>query len=349
MSHCGDDCRLFDPTSPSVPTWWEWATSIESQWGGAIAANITSLVYDDVTGALYIGTLDVLNVRYPNASIGRVDGFVGLPYGNITSLSLQRSPVFDRTILHIGTVYGSIAADITPKVAIATDSSGTRLPRVNKFGFVDRTTSMYSSTSYEPLPPNEWVWSYRFLERWLPGVYVSGIASHGDSRVNGSPFVLVSTRDGPMPPGASYKSALSGCGFALYEDQMWTLEAKNARMTAIQVSVVCCCCCLRSTLCTTFVCVCCYCQVRHDRHAMVAECDLTSFGDPSTCQNNGYDSDNTGSWTAKTLTAYVLEWLTTKSEAALARAKHFYYSGLKLLNTITGITVSSAWFACYRV
>ena len=49
--------------------------------GGPIASNITSLVYDDVTGALYIGNLGALNIMYANGSVARVDGLKGLPYG----------------------------------------------------------------------------------------------------------------------------------------------------------------------------------------------------------------------------------------------------------------------------
>lgn len=49
--------------------------------GGPIASNITSLVFDDVTGALYIGNLGALNIMYANGTVARVDGLKGLPYG----------------------------------------------------------------------------------------------------------------------------------------------------------------------------------------------------------------------------------------------------------------------------
>ena len=59
--------------------------------GGPIASNVTALAYDQLTGVLYIGSPAALNVMYPNGSIARVDGLVGLPYANITALAVQAS------------------------------------------------------------------------------------------------------------------------------------------------------------------------------------------------------------------------------------------------------------------
>ena len=215
-------------------------------WGGAVAANVTALEYDDATGALYIGTIDVLNVRYLNTTIERVDGFKGLPAANITSLAVQRSSVTGATVLHIGTVAGAASADITPAA-----STGSVCANCDRFGQVVLGGAPVMMAA-APLPSNQWAWSYKYLQRWLPGALVVDMAAH----VTGSPFVLVATADG----NSSVNTPLSGCGFALLEDQLWTLEAKSERMTAI--------------------------QARHDRYGMVADCSLPKFGDPRCVQPN---------------------------------------------------------------
>ena len=183
----------------------------------------------------------------------RIDGFKGLPYTNLTSLAIQRSPVTGSTVLHIGSAAGSIAADITPMQTTAEAGSGVG----NAFGYEDGE-GVGGSAQFSPLPVAQWVWSYRFLERWLPGPAVASIAAHDDAV--GSPFVLVATQGGPMPSpqpiaarAPAARNQLSGCGFALYEDQLWTLSAKAERMAAI--------------------------QTRHSRYGMSGGCDLGSFGD----------------------------------------------------------------------
>eukprot|EP00050_Salpingoeca_kvevrii_P011097 m.12660 g.12660 ORF g.12660 m.12660 type:complete len:765 (-) comp3253_c0_seq1:54-2348(-) len=74
---------------------------------------------------------------------------------------------------------------------------------------------------------------------------------------------------------------------------------------------------------------------RHDRHGLVAECDLTSLGDVSTCTN--HDSDNNGLWTSLVVAAEAFRYATTKSSDALAATRR-YFNGMKLLNDITPIT-----------
>jgi hypothetical protein len=103
---------------------------------------------------------------------------------------------------------------------------------------------------------------------------------------------------------------LDGCGAALLEDQLWTLQDKAQRMEAI--------------------------QSRHDRHGLVADCSLTSFGDTATCTN--HDTDNNGLWTSLVVAAEVLRYVATNDSEAAAAAWH-YYDGMKLLNRITGIKV----------
>ncbi len=167
----------------------------------------------------------------------RVDAWHGLPYANVTSLALQRTPVSGATVLHVGTQAGLIAADVTPA----------------------------AGTPAAPLPLAQWAWSYRYLQRWTPGEAVVAVAAHAAG--TGSPYVLASTVAGAIPPprfppapgptgataargrraGRSGRStsarppvfaardaAVSGCGVALLEDQAWTLAAKAERIEAIQ-------------------------------------------------------------------------------------------------------------------
>ena len=185
---------------------------------------------------------------------------------NITSIALQRSPVTGATVLHMGTQAGLVTADITPS----------------------------SATPTTPLHPSQWVWSYRYLQRWTVGEVVVSVAAHDQG--SGSPYVFVSTVGGVVPPsrvtsggpmsgssrgrGSAGKGrssgqrasafrrpeAISGCGVALLEDQSWTLAAKAERMEAV--------------------------QSRHNRHGLVADCSLPTFGDSSGCTN--HDSDNNG-------------------------------------------------------
>jgi hypothetical protein len=143
--------RIYDGAVPSTHPRWDWVTGIqfpddpsrENVRGGPIASNVTALVFDDVTGALYIGTPEAMNVMYVNGSIVRMDGLTGLPYANITSLSLQRSSVTDATVLHVGTQAGLISIDVTPEAGSPTT----------------------------PLPFNRWSFSYRYLQRWAPGPF----------------------------------------------------------------------------------------------------------------------------------------------------------------------------------
>ncbi len=83
---------MYDDADPSSIPRWEWVTGVTypiNVRGGPIAGNITSLAFDDATQTLYIGTPDALNVMYANGSLARVDGLVGLPYGNITAVTVQ--------------------------------------------------------------------------------------------------------------------------------------------------------------------------------------------------------------------------------------------------------------------
>ena len=305
---CRVECRFYDDAEPATGVWWEWATDIPDEWGGVLSSNITSLAYDDDTGALYVATLDVLNIRYPNSTVERVDGLSGLPYTNLTSVRVQRSSVSGRTMLHMGTPAGTMSADITPLAG--------RTVGVNMFG-----AEVGGGGLAPPLPVSQWVWSYRFLERWLPGPYVVSVGAH--AAAGGSPYVLVGTRGGAMPEGGVWEGGaggLSGCGFALYEDQWWTLSGKAARMAAI--------------------------QVRHDRYGMVSGCGLGSFGDTAVCVNG--DDDNNGLWTSLVVAANALRFVSTGEEEAAALAWH-YYDGMRLLNEITGIKVCVCEGTCVCV
>lgn len=161
-----------------------------------------------------------------------------------------------------------------------------------------------TAPAWQPLPVSQWQWSYRFLERWLPGQVVVDLSSH--SAGDGSGFVLVATAPGTL--AGSPASPLSGCGFALYEDQLWTLQDKAVRAAAI--------------------------QTRHDRYGLVDGSSCSQFGDPSQCTTG--DSDNNGLWTSLVATANALRFAVTQEPEAAELAWH-YYGGMKLLNRITGI------------
>ena len=147
-------------------------------------------------------------------------------------------------------------------------------------------------TYIDPLPVSAWTWSYKYLQRWLPGEAVVDVAA------TRSPYVSVLTVAGELPqpvfptpqlppdttvpgfksPGRSkrvlsesehYDPPLDGCGVALLEDQPWTLEDKAARMEAL--------------------------QLRHDRHGCTQICPLQSYGDATATQCElSIDNDNWG-------------------------------------------------------
>ncbi len=106
------------------------------------------------------------------------------------------------------------------------------------------------------------------------------------------------------------EQSLTGCGVALLEDQLWTLNDKATRIGSV--------------------------QGRHDRHGLVSGCQLGGFGDSADCING--DDDNNGLWTSLVVAAEVFHYVATKDPAAADLAWH-YYDGMRLLNRITGIRV----------
>jgi hypothetical protein len=86
-------------TSPDTPADLVW----QYDWvAGVIDNNITALAYDPSSNDLYIGNSDALNVLYAsNETYWRYDHSDGLPWGNITSLSVGLTGA-----VWIGTTYG---------------------------------------------------------------------------------------------------------------------------------------------------------------------------------------------------------------------------------------------------
>ena len=73
---------------------------------------------------------------------------------------------------------------------------------------------------------------------------------------------------------------------------------------------------------------------RHNRHGLVAECEMASFGDvDASCFN--HDSDNNGLWTSLVVGAEYMRHAVTREPAALAAASR-HLRGLVLLHEVTG-------------
>lgn len=83
---------------------------------------------------------------------------------------------------------------------------------------------------------------------------------------------------------------------------------------------------------------------RHDRHGLVAECQMASFGDvDESCFNT--DNDNNGLWTSLVVCAEYMRYAVTRSPAALAAASR-HLRGMALLHEITGGVGFPARSAC---
>jgi hypothetical protein len=291
---------------------WEWVSNVTSGQGGAVSAPVAALATDWATSTVYVGTATALDALYSNVSLQRIDGYSGLPYANITSLSIAsfgKLPLcpggaslcsnWDRpstTWLLIGSDAGMSIADITP-----TSTPSKRLR---------------GATVADPLPVSQWSWRYMYLDRWLPAARVSSVASFNTNPITSSgslppvffataqPWTIAPTREHAQHGSTPYGKV----GLSVFEVQPWTLEAKAARMRTI--------------------------QARHNRHGMVSDCPLTTPGDVLSCANG--PSDNNGLWTSLVSSAYALEFGVTGSPRALNDSLTFL-AGLKLLNDVTGI------------
>lgn len=97
-------------------------------------------------------------------------------------------------------------------------------------------------------------------------------------------------------------------GLTAMATQPWTLEQKAEYMDVV--------------------------RQRHDRHGLIAECSLASFGNLSSCTNGA--SDNNGLWTSLVVGAECFRYAVTgDAEAQLAATHHF--NAMKYLNDLTGI------------
>jgi hypothetical protein len=333
---------VVDASSGAI-THWEWATNFTAGQGGAVSDEVTSLATDWDTGAVYVGTLSALDVLYPNNTLGRVDGYGGLPFSRITSLAVQASGALQLC----PTVTGGQgpAAPACPSAAAATSRRSTRLligseaglsiadvtpPGVSRAGPAPKD----AASLIAPLPVSSWSWRYMFLGRYLPGVLVGAVSAYGndpaltwpggidsvpDAFVAASePYTLPPSRtapasrlavDGIDAVDADVGAFSNGWGVSWVERQPWTLELKARRMRNI--------------------------QMRHNRHGLVAECDLAPAGNLSSCTS--YPSDNNGLWTSLVSSAFFIEHALTGSAQSLLDAQTFL-SGLAQLNDVTGIS-----------
>lgn len=329
---------VVDPASGSV-THWEWATNFTSGQGGAVSDEVTSLAADWDTGVVYVGTLSALDVLYANNTLGRVDGYDGLPYSHITSLAVQASGALP--LCPTGTGGQGPMAPACSSAAESTTRPTTRLLIGTDAGMSIADISPAGITSgrakeaavlLDPLPVSSWGWRYMFLARYLTGVAVTGVAAFGNDPslawpggVDAAPAAFVAaSAPYPLPPSRAAPSVSASeaateaqavgtpvevFGLSWIERQPWTLELKARRMRNI--------------------------QTRHNRHGLVAECDLAPAGNLSSCTS--YPSDNNGLWTSLVSSAFFMEHAITGSAQALADAITFL-NGLAQLNDVTGIS-----------
>jgi hypothetical protein len=83
--------------------------------------------------------------------------------------------------------------------------------------------------------------------------------------------------------------------------------------------------------------------VRHDRHGLVAESALGSFGNLSSVTQ--HDSDNNGLWTSLVVAAELFRHAVTGESSAADASEHFL-GGMRLLHEITGVPGLYARSAC---
>ena len=102
---------VFIPAAaPGTISYWEWVTDIASGDGGVYDDAVTALAYDDASGGLlYVGSPTCLNVRTPSGVVSRIAAHEGLPWGNVSSLSLNLAG--PRTRLWVGTSRGVLLYD----------------------------------------------------------------------------------------------------------------------------------------------------------------------------------------------------------------------------------------------
>lgn len=189
---------LFDTSKPGALTLfrWEWVTQISTGAGGVVDDNITALAFDSA-GVLYIGNPTCLNVRFTNASVTRIAGLEGLPYGNISSISVG----FDaagRTIVWIGTSMGLIRYD----------PSGDRDVLGDAF-------------------------QYFYGPRWHPGAAVLRVAAGASGAPVPAAGAVLGT-PGAKSVASPVLVAVTDGGLVALAEQPWTLAAKAEFMDAIR-------------------------------------------------------------------------------------------------------------------
>eukprot|EP00048_Salpingoeca_helianthica_P016190 m.230913 g.230913 ORF g.230913 m.230913 type:complete len:790 (-) comp18190_c0_seq1:367-2736(-) len=66
----------------------EWVTDLTNAWGGAYDGPALSMAFHPTNGNLYLANPVCVNIRYPNATIARLDWLQGLPVNETTSLAV---------------------------------------------------------------------------------------------------------------------------------------------------------------------------------------------------------------------------------------------------------------------
>jgi hypothetical protein len=154
--------RFISAADPALPLLrWEWVTYVPEGAGGVIDDAITAMVFDDVSGVLYVGNPTCLNVRYPNSTFTRIVGLDGLPYNQITALAIddrRDSQPRNFSRLWIGTAAGVILFDpqatVAGSVAIAPDGTPSLQQRWRYFNgprYLVPAASNLTSTPVTPL------------------------------------------------------------------------------------------------------------------------------------------------------------------------------------------------------
>ncbi|KAA0166679.1 hypothetical protein FNF28_03053 [Cafeteria roenbergensis] len=186
---------------------WEWASNNTGGQGGSVSDAVTALAADWATGTVYVGTLSTVDVLFANDTLGRIDGYGGLPFPLVTSL--EQAALAAQTALPL-----PLPAWSWRYMYLERWFAGPAITGVAAFGNSPVNAWPSGSTASPP---------------------VSAITSaQAPLAVPRSPPVAkTASADGepaPLVAGTPYGRD----GLTWLERQSWTLEAKAARMRQIQ-------------------------------------------------------------------------------------------------------------------
>lgn len=305
---------------------WEWVTYVPEAVGGVIDDVITSLAFDDVPAGpngnnpnagpiLYIGNPTSLNIglfhsltlssnysSYLSPVYVRVAGVDGLPYNNITSLTIDTSSIvgekndpFAPRRVYIGTLAGVILFDPTTTV---------------EYGNIYRRSKVRidSNDNNTIIVPYQQRFRYFAGGRWLPVTATDPVGSQ--ILLNG----LVSFPSYALPSFITNSNGgvfvLTIHGIAFLNSYTYTLQQKAMEME------------------TTLP------MYNLSGTGLIGGCYTPSFGTTGLC-TAGPDENN-GLWTSLLVTAFAAKYGATNNETDADYAAR-YLDGLYILNAVTGI------------